>query len=124
VSIPAARSRTATAFELGLLSNRFLLAAVAASALLQLGVVFLPFVQPFFGVKAIPSAEEWGLIVTLAVLPAALIELGKVAYCRLMNQTSSVSSRQAAQERPQTRRASPLWFAERRDERPSFRAHP
>ena len=74
----AARSRTTTAFELGLFSNPYLLAAVTAPALLQLGVVLLPFVQPVFGVKAVPRAGEWGLIVGLALLPAALIELGKV----------------------------------------------
>lgn len=79
----AARSRTATSFELGLFSNPYLLAAVAASALLQLGVVLLPSVQPIFGVKTVPSAEEWGLIVMLALLPAALIELGKVVWPRL-----------------------------------------
>jgi len=84
----AARSRTATSFELGLFSNPHLLAAVAASALLQLGVVLLPFAQPVFGVKAVPNAEEWALMVMLALLPAALIELGKVAWPRLTGRRS------------------------------------
>ena len=76
----AARSRTETAFGLGLFSNPYLLAAVAASGLLQLGVVLLPFVQPFFGVKTTPSAGDWALIVGLAVLPAILIDLAKLVY--------------------------------------------
>lgn len=78
----AARSRTATCFALGLFSNPYLLVATAASALLQLGVVLLPFAQPFFGVNSVPRAEEWALIAGLALMPAALIELSKVGRRR------------------------------------------
>jgi P-type Ca2+ transporter type 2C len=79
----AARSRTATSVELGIFSNRYLLAAVGASALLQLGVVWLPFLQPFFGVKAVPTGAEWALIVLLALIPAVLIEAGKATWSLL-----------------------------------------
>lgn len=40
-------------------------------------MILLPFVQPVFGVKSVPSSEEWTMIVMLALMPAALIKVKK-----------------------------------------------
>lgn len=74
----ACRSREATAVALGLFGNRPLLAAAGVSALLQLAVVLVPWLQPVFGVAAYPTAGEWGLIFGLSLVPFAAVELSKV----------------------------------------------
>ena len=71
------RSDRRTAVQLGLLGNPALLLAVALSALLQVAVVTLPPTQPVFEVAADPGAE-WPLVVGLAVVPLAVIELEKL----------------------------------------------
>lgn len=74
----ACRSREVTAFGLGLLANRPLVAAAAISAGLQASVILLPFLHPVFGVEAYPTPAEWGLIAGLAVVPFAVVELSKL----------------------------------------------
>ncbi|MFW6056257.1 MAG: cation-translocating P-type ATPase [Chloroflexota bacterium] len=55
-----ARSDEHTVFELGLLRNKYLLAAIAVAVCLQLAVIYLPFMQiPF---RTVPmSIEQWGI---------------------------------------------------------------
>jgi Ca2+-transporting ATPase len=74
----ACRSREVTAIGLGFLGNRPLLAAAAISAGLQAAVILLPFLHPVFGVEAYPTPAEWALIVGLALLPAAVVEVTKL----------------------------------------------
>jgi Ca2+-transporting ATPase len=73
----AARSQTLTFWQLGPSTNLYVVAAVAISALLQVGIVALPFTRSIF--KATPHTPwEWGFLLTLALTPAAVIELVKL----------------------------------------------
>jgi Ca2+-transporting ATPase len=73
----AFRSRRYTLPELGLVSNRQLLAAVGAAAVLQFAAVSLPWLQPFFGVTE-PFGREWLVIGVLALAPVTLVEVVKI----------------------------------------------
>jgi len=72
----SARSETETIWKLGPLSNRKLLAAVAASFGLQLLVVYLPGVGTAFGTVPI-GLQEWGLIIMIALTGLIANELWK-----------------------------------------------
>jgi Ca2+-transporting ATPase len=63
--------------ELGILTNPYLLGAIVISALLQLGVVTIPFVQPILEVSA-HSTDGWLLIVGLSLVPVSVVEIGKM----------------------------------------------
>ena len=63
--------------ELGLFSNPHLLLAILASGILQLGVVLIPFVRPFFEVHSNP-ASYWPLVLALALTPVTIVELTKL----------------------------------------------
>ncbi|MEA2709877.1 MAG: P-type Ca2+ transporter type [Phycisphaerales bacterium] len=77
------RSERYTLPQLGLFSNRWLLGAIAVSALLQLAVVTSPFLQPLFKVAPGVFAREWLLIVALALTPVTLVEVAKLVRERL-----------------------------------------
>ncbi len=70
------RSERRTAIEIGFFRNPALLAAIAISVLLQVVAVTLPFTQPVFEVKT-HLGPEWLLVVALALIPLAVIEVGK-----------------------------------------------
>jgi Ca2+-transporting ATPase len=72
------RSERYTLPQLGLFSNPWLLGAIALSALLQLAVVTLPFLQPLFKVTPGTFARAWPLIVVLALIPVTLVEVAKL----------------------------------------------
>ncbi len=68
----AERSETRTLWELGLRSNPHMVWAVAGTALLQLGVVYIPWAQPIFRTTALPPGPlalsiAGGLAMALAV---------------------------------------------------------
>jgi len=71
------RSPIYTLPELGFMTNPYLWGAIAISALLQLAVVTLPFVQPIFRVSS-PTGLEWGLVGGLALAPVTIIEIRKL----------------------------------------------
>lgn len=71
------RSDRQTFFELGVASNRALLAATGASFMLQLAVILIPACHKAFGVEAYPTLAEWGLIGVLSIFPALVIEITK-----------------------------------------------
>jgi Ca2+-transporting ATPase len=71
------RSRTRTAFALGLLSNGKLLAAVGVALALQVVVLAWSPLREVFG-TVLPGPGELGVAVSLALLPATLLELGKL----------------------------------------------
>jgi len=73
----ACRSREQTAIGLGLFTNPALLLAAGVSSLLQLLVILVPALHPVFGVEAYPTAGEWGLILSLSVIPLGVVELVK-----------------------------------------------
>ncbi|MGC3969126.1 MAG: cation-translocating P-type ATPase C-terminal domain-containing protein [Pirellulales bacterium] len=68
----ACRSRGLTVVHLGLTTNRALLAAIALSGLLQIGAVYLAGIG-----QAWRRPEVWGVL-SLAILPFAVVELVKV----------------------------------------------
>jgi Ca2+-transporting ATPase len=72
------RSFRYTLPQLGSFTNRWLLGAIAVSALLQLTVVTVPFLQPFFQVVPLSLAWEWGMIALLALMPVTVVEVAKL----------------------------------------------
>jgi P-type Ca2+ transporter type 2C len=80
----ACRSERYTLLQLGLFTNRYLLAAILLSGLLQLSVVLLPFVRHFFEVPAALPGSEWLLILLLALAPVTVVELVKLLLVTLL----------------------------------------
>jgi Ca2+-transporting ATPase len=72
------RSMQRTMPELGLLSNRYLLAAIITSLLLQIGTMTIPGIRRAFGVDELPD-WNWLLIVLLAIAPVTVVEVTKLA---------------------------------------------
>ena len=73
--------------ELGLFSNPYLLAAIVASVLLQIGTVTIPGVRHVFGVDELPM-WDWWLIFVLALAPVTIIEVAKLIRARLLMRSS------------------------------------
>jgi Ca2+-transporting ATPase len=82
------RSPRRTMPELGLFSNPYLLAAIVASVLLQIGTVTIPGVRNVFGVDELPM-WDWWLIVVLALAPVTIIEVAKLIRARLSMRSSA-----------------------------------
>jgi Ca2+-transporting ATPase len=59
------RSELLTIFELGLLTNKYLLLATACSALMQAAVIHLPFLNGVFGTVPL-GPQEWALVLVLS----------------------------------------------------------
>ncbi len=70
------RSTHASLFQIGWFSNRALLLAVAASALLQVTVLAVPFLAPFFDVVPL-SILDLELLLVATVTPWVVVELYK-----------------------------------------------
>jgi len=70
------RSNTVSIFVLGLHTNLPLLAAIMGSAVLQVLVVWTPWMQPIFNVVSL-SPADWFLVVGLALSPLGAMELWK-----------------------------------------------
>ena len=73
----AFRSEQRTMPELGLVSNRALVAAVAGAGLLQFAAVELPFARTLFGAER-PVGGDWVAVAVLALIPVTAIELRKM----------------------------------------------
>lgn len=71
-----ARSEAAPLLAVGVLSNRWMQAAVLTSLGLVLAVLYVPFFRPLFDVRPL-GASLWGWILPLAAGPALLIEARK-----------------------------------------------
>ncbi len=59
------RSETTTIFELKFTTNKYLLAAVAFSTLMQLAVMYIPFLSSIFATVPL-SLSDWALILTVS----------------------------------------------------------
>ncbi len=70
------RSLTRSAWSLGPLSNRWLVAGVGVQALAQLAITYLPAMQTLFGTSAI-GPDAWLRIAVLAVGAAAVVAVDK-----------------------------------------------
>ena len=73
------RSRRRSIFAGGLFGNRWLIGAVATSFGLQLLVITLPVLQPYFHVTSLRPAD-WLIIIGLALSPVAATEIIKIFY--------------------------------------------
>jgi Ca2+-transporting ATPase len=63
--------------ELGPFSNRYLLAAIDVSVLLQISTVTVPGFRGIFGVDDLPH-WNWGLMLLLALTPVTIVEVTKL----------------------------------------------
>lgn len=73
------RSNTKSLFKIGLFSNMYLIGAIAISALLQIIVIVVPFLNEIFKVKQL-NLEQWGIVLaaSLAIIP--IVELAKAVH--------------------------------------------
>jgi Ca2+-transporting ATPase len=71
-----ARSERYSIFRIGVFSNRTMVYAVVSSLALLLTVVYLPFLQPFFGTVPL-TATDWAEIIPLLFVPALAAEITK-----------------------------------------------
>jgi Ca2+-transporting ATPase len=85
----AIRSSTDSVFTIGLLSNRWLAAAVAGTVLLQLVVVYLPVFNRLFDTVPL-SSVDLGLATLLACAVFAAVEIEKLLR-RRADRTKPVS---------------------------------
>ena len=70
------RSEYASLFRIGVFSNRNMQLAVSFSIILLLLVCSVPFLQTVFNTHFL-APREWGLVVGLALIPAAAEEITK-----------------------------------------------
>jgi P-type Ca2+ transporter type 2C len=72
------RSEKYPLFSLGLLTNKWLLGGIAVSALVQLMVMTVPLLEPFFKVDISHLTWHWGMIAALSAAPVIILELTKL----------------------------------------------
>jgi Ca2+-transporting ATPase len=77
----ACRSWRRTMPELGFFTNPRLLGAIVASALLQAGLVSLPFARRVFA-TAPHDARDWEIVLALSLAPVTVVEVGKIVAAR------------------------------------------
>jgi len=76
------RSNTYSVFQLGLFTNRWLVAAFGAVTLSELAVIYLPFLQPIF--KTMPlTLEDWSIVIGLGIMPLIIVEIVKLILRKL-----------------------------------------
>ena len=73
----SARSQSKSVLSARLFTNGWLWAAVAICLILQAAAVYLPLLQTVLHTVA-PTISEWGVIVSCALLPVAVVELSKL----------------------------------------------
>ena len=73
----AERSRHSSLFRIGLLSNKYMLYAVLLTFCLQIGVIYLPFLQGFFSTVAL-SATQIGICLGLSLIMLLAVEVEKI----------------------------------------------
>jgi Ca2+-transporting ATPase len=79
-----ARSFEHTAIKLGIFRNRLLVLAVSVAVLLQIAVIYVPFMQTAF--KTVPlTLTQWGIVIGIAASVFVIEELRKVIFPRLFS---------------------------------------
>jgi Ca2+-transporting ATPase len=73
------RSETHSITKLGLFTNAWLLIAVASSIVLQLAVIYVPFLQPLFNTAPLTLAE-WVIIIVVSASVILVVEAGKFIW--------------------------------------------
>jgi Ca2+-transporting ATPase len=72
----SARSERDSVFKLGLATNRPLLVVIIVSAIVQLALVYVPFLQPIFETTAL-SATELLVVALVTPIPFVAVEIEK-----------------------------------------------
>ena len=75
----AARSTTRLFWEVGPLTNKWLLGVVLVSVLMQLGLHYLPSVQALFKIGPLSAADS-ALTLLVALGPVTIIEVSKLFW--------------------------------------------
>jgi Ca2+-transporting ATPase len=79
-----ARSDEVTVFKLGLLKNRWLVASISVAVLLQIAVVYVPFLQMAF--KTVPlGIDKWGIVFLAGFSLFIIEETRKFFFPRLFS---------------------------------------
>ncbi|MGN6727010.1 MAG: cation transporting ATPase C-terminal domain-containing protein, partial [Tepidisphaeraceae bacterium] len=94
----ACRSDHATLRELGVLSNKALLGAVAAGCAAQAGLMLLPATRHLFRLTLL-SPFEWAIILLASVIPVLWIELTKPGRSRQASPTATAGGHDEALDR-------------------------
>jgi len=71
------RSDTESLWSIGWFSNKYLVTGVLVSTLIQLSVVFVPFLKDIFRVTAL-SGSQWLTVAVMSLAPLAVIETTKL----------------------------------------------
>ena len=79
-----AKSDEQTAFKIGIFRNRWLLVTISAAILLQIAVVYVPFLQVAFSTVPI-SIDKWGIALLAGGSLFAIEELRKILFPRLFS---------------------------------------
>ncbi len=74
--VMAIRSEDQSLFTIGFFSNPYMVAAVALTFVLQLALIYVPFLQTFFSTTAL-TAEELGVSIGLSLIIFVAVELEK-----------------------------------------------
>ena len=77
-----ARSDEYTVFRLGVFRNRWLVLSISAAILLQLAIVYVPFLQVAFNTVPL-DISQWGIVVLAGCSPFIIDEVRKVFFPRL-----------------------------------------
>jgi magnesium-transporting ATPase (P-type) len=85
----ACRAERASAFSLGLFSNRLLLWGIGFELLFAAGLIYLPFLQPLFGTAPIHAA--WWAALFLCIIPVFLMEEARKWIVRRRERTAEPS---------------------------------
>ena len=70
---------TESLFKIGVFSNKKLILATSVSFLLQMAVVYVPFLQRIFKTEAL-GAFDWFLVVIISSFPLWAMEAVKLIY--------------------------------------------
>jgi Ca2+-transporting ATPase len=81
------RSDNKSIFKVGLFTNKYLVGATVFSAILQLVVVFVPFLREIFKV-ALLNGIQWIEIIIISLMPLVIVEVYK-----LLNRASKAAGR-------------------------------
>jgi Ca2+-transporting ATPase len=81
------RSHTRTLPELGFFTNPYLIGAIAGSALLQVGVIAMPFTRGVFEVVPLDQ-QQWIAVVVLALTPVTIVECVKLVRALFQREAS------------------------------------
>jgi Ca2+-transporting ATPase len=76
------RSDRYSVFQLGLLSNPWLLVSFGVVIVSELAVIYVPFLQPIF--KTMPlGVQDWAVVIGLGLMPLVIVEFIKLINRRL-----------------------------------------